>query len=47
MSGLKSTLVTAVLAAVVGATAAWGAMTWSGPKPQTFMERYKPDAYLD
>ncbi|PZO01108.1 MAG: heavy metal resistance protein [Alphaproteobacteria bacterium] len=29
MSGLKSTLVTAVLAAVVGATAAWGAMTWS------------------
>ena len=29
MSGLRSTLITAVLAAVVGATAAWGAMTWS------------------
>ena len=27
MSGLKSTLVTAVLAAAVGAAAAWGAMT--------------------
>lgn len=29
MSGWKSTLATAVLAAVVGAGAAWGAMTWS------------------
>ncbi len=34
MSSLKSTLVTAVLAAVVGATAAWGAMTWSARQHQ-------------
>lgn len=34
MSGLKSTLVTAVLAAVVGATTAWGAMTWSARQSQ-------------
>jgi Spy/CpxP family protein refolding chaperone len=34
MSSLKSTLVTAVLAAVVGATAAWGAMTWSARQDQ-------------
>ena len=34
MSGLKSTLATAVLAAVVGAAAAWGAMTWSAGQDQ-------------
>lgn len=34
MSGLKSTLATAILAAVVGAAAAWGAMTWSAGQDQ-------------
>lgn len=34
MSGWKSTLTTAVLAAVVGAGAAWGAMTWSAKQSE-------------
>ncbi|WP_447908638.1 Spy/CpxP family protein refolding chaperone [Brevundimonas bullata] len=34
MNGLKSTLLTAVLAAAIGAAAAWGAMTWAARKDQ-------------
>jgi Spy/CpxP family protein refolding chaperone len=32
MSGLKSTLVTAILSAAIGAAAAWGAMTWQAER---------------
>ncbi len=34
MNGLRSTLVTAALAATIGAAAAWGAMTWSAHRDQ-------------